>query len=45
MAVYEAQTSPLISYYQTAGLLRSVNGLGSVEGIQSEVVAILQGER
>ncbi|MBU5638363.1 adenylate kinase [Geomonas sp. Red69] len=45
LAVYEAQTSPLISYYQTAGLLRSVNGLGSVEGIQSEVVAILQGER
>ncbi|QXE85737.1 adenylate kinase [Geomonas nitrogeniifigens] len=45
LAVYEAQTSPLISYYQTAGLLRSVNGLGSVEGIQSEIVAILQGER
>ncbi|WP_224985155.1 adenylate kinase [Geomonas agri] len=45
LAVYEAQTSPLISYYQTAGLLRSVNGLGSVEGIQAEIVAVLQGER
>ncbi|GFO66222.1 adenylate kinase [Geomonas paludis] len=43
LAVYEAQTSPLISYYQGAGLLRSVNGLGSVEGIQAEIVAILQG--
>ncbi|QXE90789.1 adenylate kinase [Geomonas subterranea] len=45
LAVYEAQTSPLISYYQTAGLLRSVNGLGSVEGIQTEIVAVLQGAR
>ncbi|MBJ6801805.1 adenylate kinase [Geomonas propionica] len=45
LAVYEAQTSPLISYYQTAGLLRSVNGLGSVEGIQAEIVAVLQGAR
>ncbi|MBU5615476.1 adenylate kinase [Geomonas azotofigens] len=45
LAVYEAQTSPLISYYQTAGLLRSVNGLGSVEGIQAEIVAVLQDAR
>ncbi|QWV92578.1 adenylate kinase [Geomonas oryzisoli] len=45
LAVYEAQTSPLISYYQTAGLLRSVNGLGSVEGIQAEIVSVLQGAR
>lgn len=45
LAVYEAQTSPLISYYQGAGLLRSVNGLGSVDGIQAEIVSILQGAR
>lgn len=45
LAVYEAQTAPLISYYRGAGLVRSVDGLGSVEGIQSEIVAILQGAR
>jgi adenylate kinase len=43
LAVYEEQTAPLIAYYQAAGLLRSVNGLGTVEGIQSEIVARIQG--
>jgi len=39
LAVYEEQTAPLIAYYANAGLLRSVDGLGTVEGIQSEIVS------
>ena len=42
LSVYEEQTAPLIAYYDAAGLLHSVDGLGSVEGIQAEIVAILQ---
>ncbi|WP_129128524.1 adenylate kinase [Geomonas oryzae] len=45
LAVYEAQTAPLISYYGAAGLLRSVDGLGTVEGVQTEIIAVLQGAR
>lgn len=45
LAVYEAQTAPLISYYGVAGLLRSVDGLGTVEGVQAEILAVLQGAR
>jgi len=42
LAVYEEQTAPLITYYGAAGLLRSVNGLGTVEGIQAEIVDAVQ---
>ncbi|TSK03966.1 MAG: adenylate kinase [Geobacter sp.] len=45
LAVYEAQTAPLISYYGAAGVLRSVDGLGTVEGVQAEILAVLQGAR
>lgn len=44
LAVYEEQTAPLIEYYQSCGLLRSVDGLGTVEGIQSEIVSRIQAE-
>ncbi|GAW68949.1 adenylate kinase [Geoanaerobacter pelophilus] len=42
LAVYEAQTAPLIAYYQAAGLLRSVDGLGTVEGVQADILAAVQ---
>jgi len=42
LAVYDEQTAPLIAYYTTGGLLRSVNGLGTVEAIQSEIVSRIQ---
>jgi adenylate kinase len=42
LAVYDEQTAPLIAYYEACGLLRSVNGLGSVEGIQAEIVSRIQ---
>ncbi len=42
LAVYEAQTAPLIAYYQAAGLLRSVDGLGTVERVQADILAAVQ---
>ena len=42
LAVYEEQTAPLIAYYASSGLLRSVDGLGTVEGIQSEILSRIQ---
>ncbi|WP_026842545.1 adenylate kinase [Citrifermentans bremense] len=42
LAVYEAQTAPLIAYYQAAGVLRSVDGLGTVEGVQSDILAAIR---
>ncbi|MBJ6725833.1 adenylate kinase [Geomesophilobacter sediminis] len=43
LTVYEEQTAPLISYYRDASLLRSVNGLGTVDGVQAEILAQIQG--
>lgn len=42
LAVYDEQTAPLIAYYEECGLLRSVNGLGTVEGIQADIVSRIQ---
>ena len=42
LAVYEEQTAPLIAYYAAGGLLRSVDGLGTVEGIQSDILSRIQ---
>lgn len=39
LAVYEEQTAPLIAYYEQAGLLRRVNGLGTVEGVHADILA------
>lgn len=38
LATYEAQTRPLIEYYRTAGLLRTVDGTGNPDGIYKEVL-------
>jgi adenylate kinase len=43
--VYEEQTAPLIAYYDNSGLLRSVDGLGSVEGVQSEILSRIQAQQ
>lgn len=42
LQVYNEQTAPLIEYYEAAGLLRSVNGLGTVEGVQGEILSRIQ---
>ena len=44
LAVYDEQTAPLIAYYASKGLLRSVDGLGTVEGIQSAILASTQAQ-
>lgn len=43
LKVYDEQTAPLISYYQGCGLLRSVDGLGTVDGVQSAILSQIQG--
>lgn len=44
LSVYEEQTAPLIAYYRDAGLLRSVNGLGTVDGVQADILSQIQGK-
>ncbi len=41
LAVYEEQTSPLITYYQKQGLLAELDGTGSVEDVQARLFALL----
>lgn len=43
LAVYEAQTHPLKDYYQSAGVLRQIPGVGSITEIQQRISAILAG--
>jgi adenylate kinase len=42
LEVYERQTAPLISYYGTKSLLRSVAGTGSIEEIQQKLLQMLE---
>ncbi len=39
--VYDAQTSPLIEYYESRGLLRRVDGALSLDEVQAQVVEAL----
>ena len=41
MAVYRAQTEPLIAYYRQKGVLRPVEGTGTIEEIFSRIAAAL----
>ncbi len=43
MAVYDEQTSPLVDYYRSAGLLKSVDGMQPIGVVWSEIQAILKG--
>jgi adenylate kinase len=36
--VYDSQTSPLIEYYESRGLLRRVDGALSLDDVQAQVV-------
>lgn len=38
---YYKKTSPLIGYYHAKGNLKSVDGLASIEGVQSQIAEIL----
>jgi len=39
--VYERSTAPLIDYYRNKGILKSVEGIGSIDEIFSKIVSIL----
>jgi len=41
LQVYESQTAPLIHYYRQRGLLREIDGAGSMEEIQARVLQAL----
>ena len=41
MAVYREQTEPLIAYYDQAGIVRPVDGMGSIEEIFGRIAAVL----
>jgi adenylate kinase len=43
--VYEAQTAPLVKYYSDKGILKSVNGMGSIDEIFSEISSLLEAKQ
>jgi len=42
LKTYESQTAPLIDYYSSLFLLRSVDGFGSIQEINSSIVRLLE---
>ena len=43
LRVYEAQTAPLVDFYRGRGVLREIDGVGTVEGVQVRVLAAVHG--
>jgi len=41
MEVYESQTSPLIAYYRSAGLLHAIDGMLPIDEVQRKMTALL----
>jgi adenylate kinase len=37
MRVYRAQTEPLIAYYRDKGLLREIDGMGTIEAVEKRI--------
>lgn len=44
LEVYDAQTAPLIDYYNKKGILKSVMGVGNIDEIFNKVCALLKGK-
>ncbi len=42
--VYDAQTAPLIDYYNKKGILKSIKGVGNIDEIFSKVCTVLEGK-
>jgi adenylate kinase len=42
LSVYDQQTSPLKAYYEQAGILRHVDGSGSIPDIQLQIQKVLE---
>jgi len=43
LLAYYKETSPLIGYYHAKGLLRSIDGMASIDGVTASIEAILAG--
>jgi adenylate kinase len=41
LMAYYKQTSPLIGYYHAKGLLKGVDGLGTMDGVKAEIASVL----
>ena len=41
LEVYEAETAPLVGYYRDRGLLRTVDGMGSVDEVSARILDAL----
>ena len=37
LKVYESQTAPLVNYYRQQGLLREIDGVGTVDAIRARI--------
>jgi adenylate kinase len=44
LEVYDAQTAPLIDYYNKKGILKSIMGVGNIDEIFNKVCALLEGK-
>ena len=42
LQVYYKETSPLLGYYHAKGMLRTVDGMGPIEGVAGEIDALLE---
>jgi adenylate kinase len=45
LEVYQEQTAPLTAYYAHESLLRTINGTGTIDSIQHEILAYLEGSK
>lgn len=43
LKVYDSQTAPLVNYYRERGILRNVDGVGTVEEIHKRIIQALRG--
>jgi len=41
LSVYQNQTKPLLTYYETSGNLTNVNGVGEIDAVFSQIEAVL----
>ena len=41
LKIYREQTSPLVNYYKSIGILKSVDGCGTVEDVNSRIKKVL----
>lgn len=41
LVIYNDQTAPVLPYYERQGLLRKVDGMASIDGVEAEIAQIL----